>query len=64
MINENELKGKTKTEVLKLLGTPFKGAITNVWTYKKGSSNELEAEITVYFDPENGKVLLTDCETV
>ncbi|PKB45008.1 hypothetical protein AX016_3241 [Cellulophaga sp. RHA19] len=63
MINDIELKGRTKTEVLNLFGSPTKGAITNVWTYKI-TSNNLDKEITIYFDPENGKVLLYDYEKV
>lgn len=63
MIDEIELKGRTKTEVLNLFGSPAKGAITNVWTYKT-TSNNVKKEITIYFDPENGKVLLYDDEKV
>ncbi|WBU88499.1 hypothetical protein [Cellulophaga omnivescoria] len=59
MIDETQLIGKSKTEILKLFGSPTKGAITNVWTYNT-TVNNIEKEITIYFDPENGQVILFD----
>ncbi|MCL5245266.1 hypothetical protein M4I21_05570 [Cellulophaga sp. 20_2_10] len=67
MIDQINLEGKSKSEILKLFGTPTKGGITDIWTYKfssKLANENIESTVVIYFDPENGEVVLTESEDV
>ncbi|MGJ8658396.1 hypothetical protein [Cellulophaga fucicola] len=67
MINKIKLEGKSKDEILKLFGKPTKGGITDVWTYKissKLANENIDSTVVIYFDPENGEVVLSETEEV